>query len=201
MWSAPTLSVGGIAAQQLLLGVLIAGIAGAAVALVLIMTARARSVMRQAREETAHLKRGLMTAEAIFKAEPQVLFFWEHDEGLQVVTHTLNSVPGLPYDQAELVRFGTWLEPSTAVDLNQALDNLFAEGRAFNVFLKTTAGGHVEADGRATGTRAVLRFRDVAGTKRDIVRILDQNRNLAHEMRNYRSLLNAHAYCRLDARQ
>ena len=187
----PTLSVGGIAAQQLLLGVLIAGIAGAAVALVLIMTARARRVMRQAREEAAHLKRGLMTAEAIFKAEPQVLFFWEHDEGLRVVTHTLNSVAGLPHDQTELLRFGTWLEPSTAKDLNQALDNLFAEGRAFNVFLKTIAGGHVEADGRATGTRAVLRLRDVAGTKRDIVRILDQNRTLAHEIRNYRSLLNA----------
>lgn len=187
----PTLSVGGIAAQQLLLGVLIAGIAGAAVALVLIMTARARRVMRQAREEAAHLKRGLMTAEAIFKAEPQVLFFWEHDEGLRVVTHTLNTVAGLPHDQAELLRFGTWLEPSAAVDLNQALDKLFAEGRPFNVFLKTTAGGHVEADGRATGTRAVLRLRDVAGTKRDIVRILDQNRTLAHEVRNYRSLLNA----------
>jgi len=37
----------------------------------------------------------------------------------------------------------------------------------------------------------VLRFRDVAGTKRDIVRILDQNRKLSHEIRNYRALLNA----------
>ena len=187
----PSLSIGGIAAQQLLLVVLIAGIAGGAVALVLIMTARARRVMRQAREETAHLKRGLMTAEAIFKAEPQVLFFWEHGEGLRVMTHTLNSVAGLPHDQADLLKFGTWLEPSAALDLNQALDDLFAEGRAFNVFLKTTAGGHVEADGRATGTRAVLRLRDVAGTKRDIVRILDQNRKIGHEIRNYRALLNA----------
>ena len=187
----PSLSIGGIAAQHLLVVVLVAGIAGGAVALVLIMTARARRVMRQAREETAHLKRGLMTAEAIFKAEPQVLFFWEHGEGLRVMTHTLNSVAGLPHDQADLLKFGTWLEPSAALDLNQALDDLFAEGRAFNVFLKTTAGGHVEADGRATGTRAVLRLRDVAGTKRDIVRILDQNRKIAQEIRNYRALLNA----------
>ena len=147
--------------------------------------------MHQARSEAAHLKRGLLTAEAIFKAEPQVLFFWEHDEGLRVVTHTLNTVAGLPDDQADLLKFGAWLEPSAALDLNQALDHLFAEGRAFNIFLKTNAGGHVEADGRATGTRAVLRLRDVAGTKRDIVRILDQNRKLAHEIRNYRSLLNA----------
>lgn len=187
----PTLSVGGFTAQHLLLVVLVAGIVGAAIALVLIMTARARYVMRQARDETAHLRRGLMTAEAIFKAEPQVLFFWEHGDGLRVVTHTLNSVAGLPHDQSDLLKFGTWLEPSAALDLNQALDHLFAEGQAFNIFLKTAAGGHVEADGRATGTRAVLRLRDVAGTKRDIVRILDQNRTLSHEIRNYRALLNA----------
>lgn len=186
----PTLNVAGVGAQSVLLAVLIAGIGAAAVALVLIMTARARFVMRQAREESTHLKRGLTTAEAIFKAEPQVLFFWEHGDGLRVVTHTLNSVVGLPNDQAELLRFGSWLEASAALDLNQALERLFNEGQAFNVFLKTTAGGHVEADGRATGTRAVLRLRDVAGTKRDIVRILDQNRKLSHEIRNYRVLLN-----------
>jgi signal transduction histidine kinase len=187
----PTLAIGGIEVQHILLFVLVAGIAVAAAALVVMMTTRARRVMRQAREETAHLKRSLMTAEAIFKAEPQVLVFWEHNDGLQVVTHTLNSVAGLPSDEADLLKFGAWLEASAALDLKRALDDLFNEGRAFNIFLKTTAGGHLEADGRATGTRAVLRLRDVAGTKRDIVRILDQNRRLAHDIRNYRALLNA----------
>ncbi len=187
----PSLGVGWLTAQHILLAALIAGGAGGAVALVIIMTARARRVIRLAREETAELRRGLTTAEAIFKAEPQVLFFWEHGDGLRVVTHTLHSVPGLPLDENELLEFGQWLEPSAALDLNQALDQLFAEGRAFNIFLKTTAGGHVEADGRATGTRAVLRFRDVAGTKRDIVRILDQNRQISHDIRNHRALLNA----------
>ncbi len=187
----PSLSVAGVGAQPILLVVLVAGIAGAAIALVIIMTARARRVMLQARAEAAHLKRGLMTAEAIFKAEPQVLFFWEHGDGLEVVTHTLNSVAGLPHDEAQLLKFGSWLEPAALHDLNQALDRLFSDGQAFNVFLKTTAGGHVEADGRATGTRAVLRLRDVAGTKRDIVHILDQNRKLVRETRNYQALLNA----------
>ena len=187
----PKLAVGGIDVQHILLFLLVAGTAVAAAALVLIMTTRARRVMREAREESAQLKRSLMTAEAIFKAEPQVLVFWDHNDGLKLVTHTLNSVAGIPTDQADILKFGTWLEPSAALDLKRALDELFNEGRAFNIFLKTTAGGHIEADGRATGTRAMLRLRDVAGTKRDIVRILDQNRKLAHHIRNYRALLNA----------
>ena len=40
------------------------------------------------------------------------------------------------------------------------------------------AGGHVEADGRAAGGRAILRLREVAGRKRDLSRILDQHRLL-----------------------
>jgi signal transduction histidine kinase len=187
----PKLGFGGVGVQQLLLFVLVAGIAIGAAALVMIVTARARRVMRLAREESAQLKRSLMTAEAIFKAEPQVLVFWEHADGLKVITHTLNSVVGLPADQADLLKFGTWLEPSAALDLKRALDDLFNEARAFNMFLKTKAGGHLEADGRATGTRAVLRLRDVAGTKRDIVRILDQNRKLSHDIRNHQALLNS----------
>ena len=186
-----TLGIAGFGAHHVLLAVLIAGIAGAAIALVLILTERARRVMRQARAEAAELKRSLLTAEAIFKAEPQILLFWEHGEGLNVVTHTLDSVAGLPSDREDLVKFGTWLEPAAAQDLKEALDLLFSEGRPFNIFLKTHAGGHIEADGRATGTRAVLRLRDVAGTKRDLVRILDNQRKLTRDIRACRSLLNA----------
>ena len=178
-------------ANHLLLALLVAGVAVGATALVIVLTARARQIMSQARDEAASLRRSLRTAEAIFKAEPQVLFFWEHGEGLRVVTHTLDSVAGLPSDQAELLKFGGWLEPAAAQDLKEALDNLFGEGRPFNIFLKTSAGGHLEADGRATGTRAVLRLRDVAGTKRDLVRILDNQRKLTRDIRAFRSLLNA----------
>ena len=181
----------GLESRHLLLLALVAGICGGAAALVLIQTARARRIMQNAREETASLKRGLLTAEAIFKAEPQVLIFWDHQDGLKVITHSLHSVAGLPGDKEELLNFGSWLDPVAARELKDQLDTLFAEGRAFNVFLRTKMGGHIEADGRATGIRAVLRLRDVAGTKRDIVRILDQQRQLTRDIRACRSLLNS----------
>src|SRR5262249_11629770 len=66
-----------------------------------------------------------------------------------------------------------------------------SEGRSFNIILKTSAGGHVEADGRAAGGRAVLRLRDVAGYKRDLTAILDQHTRLARDVRSGRALLNA----------
>ena len=53
------------------------------------------------------------------------------------------------------------------------------------------AGGHVEADGRAAGGRAILRLRDIAGRKRDLARILDQHRLLVRDTLAGRTLLNA----------
>ncbi len=187
----PDPSVAGYDVRGIFLFTITAGLAIAMMGLMLYLTARARRVMRDAKRETAALRQSLLTAEAVFRAEPQVLFFWDESDGLRIVTHSLKSVPGLPSDPPALMKFGTWLDGPSAADLKDALDHLFADGRSFTLFLKLRSGANLEADGRATGPRAVLRFRDVAGTKRDLVRILDQHRRLSSDLRANRALLNA----------
>ena len=44
-------------------------------------------------------------AEAVIKAEPQVLVFWDQGQGVRVMTHTLAGIGGLPEDDAELLKF------------------------------------------------------------------------------------------------
>ena len=39
--------------------------------------------------EAAELRKNLLTAEAVIKAEPQVLVFWEQGQGVRVMVHTL----------------------------------------------------------------------------------------------------------------
>lgn len=145
----------------------------------------------RAREEARRLRRALAASEALIKAEPQALLHWEQGKGFSVVTHSLTGVPGLPANAIELIRFGFWLDQKSNTALKSALDGLLAEGRAFNLILKTSAGGHIEADGRAAGGRAVLRFKDVAGYKRDLSVILDQHMRLARDVRASRALLSA----------
>ena len=151
----------------------------------------ARERIAHAGAEVVDLRRRLIAAEAVVKAEPQVLIFWEQGRGLKIVAHTLSSVPGLPEDETELVRFGGWLETTAAADLKAALDHLFKSGRAFTLLLKTQAGGHLEADGRAVGGCAVLRMRDIAGHKLDLVRIIEQHRQLTREIKAGRAALEA----------
>jgi signal transduction histidine kinase len=142
-------------------------------------------------EEVAELRKDLLTAEAIIKAEPQVLVFWEQGQGVRVMVHTLANVAGLPPQQTDLLRFGAWLDLASAQELKECLDALFADGRPFTLLLKTIAGGYLEADGRAAGGRAILRMRDIAGRKRDLARVLDQHRQLVRDTLAGRTLLNA----------
>ncbi len=152
---------------------------------------RRGSSKRATVDEVAELRKNLLTVEAIIKAETQVLVFWEQGQSVRVMVHTLSGIPGLPERPEELLRFGQWLDMAAAHDLKRGLDALFAEGRPFTLLLKTRAGGHVEADGRATGGRAILRLRDVAGRKRDLAKILDQHRQLVRDTVAGRTLLNS----------
>jgi signal transduction histidine kinase len=144
-----------------------------------------------AADETGELRKNLLVAESIIKAEPQILVLWEPGQPVRVMMHTLSGIPGIPSRNADLLRFGTWIEITSAQDLKRCLDGLFAEGRAFSQLLKTAAGGYVEADGRAAGGRAILRLREVTGRKRDLSRILDQHRLLVRSTQSGRMLLNA----------
>jgi len=187
-------SAAGVGTMKLVHVLALAVTSGAmAVALALLWrsTRAARRMGRRREDETAELRRNLASAEAILKAEPQVLIYWQHGQSVRTAVHTLSTVPGLPEDPQQLLRFGQWLEPEGALDLKAGLDALFAMGRSFNLLLRTSAGGHVEADGRVAGGRAILRLRDVAGSRRDLARIMDQHRQLARDISLSRALLNA----------
>lgn len=171
---------------------LIALVAGAGFIAGLIIwhvTISARREARDSKFEAHQLRRNLASADAIIRAEPQVLIFWEQGQAVRIVTHTLTGIAGLPEHQNEVLRFGHWLEGNASQSLKNALDQLFANGRAFNIILRTNAGGLVEAEGRAAGGRAVLRFKDISGYKLELSSVLDTHQSLARDIRSARALL------------
>ena len=180
-----------MAVKHLLLVALVTGGSGIALLLVWQATRSAHSAIARAQQETAELRRKLATAETILTSEPQVLFYWERGRGLKIVANCLTTVAGLPEPQSQLLRFGQWLEASSATELKRCLDQLFESGRPFNLVLRTLAGGHLEADGRAAGGNAVLRFRDMAGAKSEVARLLDEQRSITRQNKSMRALLDA----------
>lgn len=183
--------LGGIEMRHLVVLVLIVSAAMIGFGLVWHTTCRAMQVAETARVETARLQQSLLLAEAIIKSEPQVVVCWEAGRDPRVVTHTLTTVAGLPAAHRELARFGVWLDEASARALRQSLDRLFEAGVPFNLLLKTQAGAHLEADGRAAGTHAVMRLRDVAAFKSDLVKLLEQHGQLSNEINAGRALLDS----------
>lgn len=180
----------GISAKYIVLISMI-GIAGVIAALIVWrLASTARREARYAKAESLQLRRNLAAADAIIRAEPQVLIFWEQGQAVRIVAHTLMSVPGLPAQHVELLRFGHWIEAGGAEVLKSSLDQLFASGMSFNIILRTIAGRHFEAEGRAAGGRAVLRFKDIAGYKSELSSIVDSHQSLARDIRLSRALLN-----------
>ena len=141
--------------------------------------------------EVIELRKSLRAADAILRAEPQVLLYWEEGAAARLVVNNLEGVTGLPRDADGYLRFGAWLEAESISELTASLDKLFLDGSAFNLLLRTQAGGHLEADGRSAGARAILKLRDVAGQKRDLARVVDQHRRLGREIAAARTLLDA----------
>ena len=154
------------------------------------MTSVARREARYAKAESQQLRRNLAAADAIIRAEPQVLIFWEQGQAVRIVSHTLTGVAGLPEHHADILRFGQWLEPHSAQSLKGMLDQLFANGHSFSLVVKTQVGGLLEAEGRAAGGRAVLRLKDISGYKLEISRIDEHHAELARDIRSSRALLN-----------
>ncbi|KUO53810.1 MAG: histidine kinase [Alphaproteobacteria bacterium BRH_c36] len=184
-------TLAGLSVSQL--AVIVLTTVGGLVAAMLVFKAASemRRQVRAAQDEAAALKRQLAIAEAVIGGEPQILILW--DTGLQphIVNNSLREVAGLPCEDAEIVSFSSWLDAGSAARFKEALDGLLRVGRPFNMILKTAAGAHVETDGRASGGRAVLRMRDVAGYKREISRIIDGHEGLARDIRSSRAILNA----------
>ncbi|MFN0219087.1 MAG: ATP-binding protein [Hyphomicrobium sp.] len=154
------------------------------------MTRAAKLEARSAKADSIQLRRNLAAADAIIRTEPQVLILWEPGQAVRIVAHTLPNAPGLPASEPELMRFGQWLEPSAADALKDALDQLFANGRSFNLIVKTLAGGRLEAEGRAAGGRAVLRLKDILGYKLELTEIQEKHATLARDIRSSRALMN-----------
>ena len=145
---------------------------------------------RDAAKEISRLRKQLLMAEAIAKAEPQLLMIWERGKA-HIASNTLHSVPGIPETHEKIFQFQSWLGNEAVNALGDAMDRLLRDGQSFNHMLKTRAGAYIEADGRAAGGRAILKIRDTAGHRRDLGRLIDMHRALSSKIETDRVLMGA----------
>ena len=177
-----------IAALAVMLGILCFAVV-TAVLLVRTRT-RAQRAAASARAELDSLRAEIERAYALLLAEPQAIIAWSAgEEKPEILGHTTivtsNPVP------SRVLAFGTWLDPDRAQTLEAAVEALRARGEGFSMALTTLSGRHIEAEGRAIGGRAVLRLKDLSGTKRQLALLQTEHRELLASIETLYALVEA----------
>jgi signal transduction histidine kinase len=135
------------------------------------------------RAEIDHLKTLLLS-------QPQVLVAWAAGANEpEIFGDTSIVVSGAVPER--VLAFGAWLEPAAAQRMEHAVETLRGEGRGFTMTLTTSAGRPLEAEGRVTAGRAVLRLRDVSGIELELIEVASRHDRLMGDLETMKALLNS----------
>ena len=145
----------------------------------------------RANKDVKTIQQELNLAQAMLKAEPQLLMLWDEKGEPNLIIHTLDTDTGIPFHFSETLYFDQWLELASAHELRAKLEILFRDGSAFTLTIRTLSGHHLEADGRSAGGTPILRLRNIAGSASEIANIYEHRRKLARTVENQQSLINA----------
>jgi signal transduction histidine kinase len=177
-----------IAAFAVALCVLVFGATMAA----LLIRMRARAAERQAEltDDIIALRAERDRVNTMLLSEPQVVVTWAAAGGEPDILGDTSLISSAALPQRVLA-FGSWLEPEKAQAMEHAVERLRENGEAFSMALMSLAGRAVEAEGRAIGGRAVLRLRDVTGSKRELAEVNARYEKLAGSVESLRALIEA----------
>jgi signal transduction histidine kinase len=202
-WSLLVLAVStrGAAAQaEAVIGFLSSGefaiVAGAAAFIMLLLALASLRNLRRVKDAAdlriRELEIELDETSAALTAEPHVLIVWRgRDSEPDRIVGDMRGTVRVPPDARSLLDFQGWLEPESASALEDALAHLRDQGAAFNIGIRTLPGELLEADGRAAGGLATLRFRPLAGERRSATELSYDARRLGKQVARLSAILDA----------
>lgn len=145
-----------------------------------------------ARSRIADLEARLNEAETAIAAEAHVLVIWRGKNALpDRVLGSMHGAASLPEIPETLIDFASWLDRDSASALSDCLQQLRQDATPFNIAIKTLGDELLEADGRTAGGLATLRFRPLAGERRNIAALAHEAHRLGKQVERLSAVLDA----------
>ncbi|MBN9062700.1 MAG: PAS-domain containing protein [Rhizobiales bacterium] len=140
--------------------------------------------------EIARLRAEADRADLLLSGDTQFLVAWTGADEEPLIEGDVSQFAGAGAGRRALV-FGTWLPPSDAKRVEDAITRLRADGEAFSLRLRSRANAEIEATGRVVAGRAIMRVRDL-GEERRLRRDAEATRDAAQRERDaMRNLIDA----------
>lgn len=145
-----------------------------------------------ARRRIAELEIKLNEAEVAIAAEAHVLVVWQgRDDVPQRTVGSMRGAAQVPEDVEGLLDFTEWLDRDSADALSDCVSQLRSSGQPFNIGVRTHGNELLEADGRTAGGLATLRFRPLAGERRNITALANDAHKLGKQVERLSAVLDA----------
>lgn len=146
----------------------------------------------RARQRINELEIRLNEAETAFAAEAHIMVVWRGKE--EFPSRIIGSMYGsakVPATAAEMLNFPGWLEADSSNVIEDCIRTLREMGKPFNIGVKTLNNELLEADGRAAGGMATLRFRPLSGERRQITELNYDARKLGMQVERLSAVLDS----------
>ena len=162
---------------------------------VTMMYSAARRAAQRARTQLRHsvgdLRARIDETEVLLNTDDQRLVVWNLDTNTPDMFGTLPASADAPRDRKRFLAFGSWLTEDTAQYLDEAIDQLRAKGAGFSITVETKAGAFLEATGRTSGGRSLVRFRDLTTERSEFAALNARHEHLTGQFETIRALLDA----------
>ena len=160
----------------------------ALVFLALLLLSRRDERTVKAESHAVALRAQLDRAELLLDADDQRTVVWDKAVSEPEVFGGLPERVGAPVERSAFLSFGEWMSQESAASVDTAVDKLRRHGQAFQIALRTAGGALVEATGRTSGRRAIVRLRELSGERRSFAELKEQAAYVVNEVAALRSL-------------
>ncbi|MFM8860190.1 MAG: ATP-binding protein [Methylocystis sp.] len=149
-----------------------------------------RNSAKRFSRELADTRSRLEQAQKLLSSEAQILIAWTGvDSTPDVHISTIKSLEG--HSPQSLLSFHSWLSSEPAQALESALARLRLNGEGFSLSLTSCAGVHFDIQGRAIGSCAVMRIREISGDRLELLSMRTRYQEMENELSSLCALLDA----------
>jgi len=185
--SAGLLTLASAAGAAVWVSITVGAVCAAVVAVALLHRGR-RGAGAGGAAEAAALRTALDRTEALLEADDQRTVVFETAMDPPRIFGGLPERAGAPPAKSAFLAFADWLSTESAAELEAAIEKLRRQGEGFQMAVRSKGGGLLEVNGRTSGRRAVLRFRELTGERRSFAELKEQAVIVVNELTALRTL-------------
>ncbi|MCO6180686.1 PAS domain-containing sensor histidine kinase [Ciceribacter sp. RN22] len=143
-----------------------------------------RSALSDARQRISRYQ-------AIIADKNRRIVIWDGNDRKPEFLGQLPGETGAPQAESEFLAFGRWLKPSSAGELDKAIERLRFDAQSFDLIVETNHQEVIEVQGRLSGGRAFARFVALNNLRAELAELKIERSRLKASIATFEALLDA----------